>query len=66
MYGDDFMAGYSAAFRPERAVFERTVEKYGIRWALLGAHSSALPMIDALPGWRRVYADRVAAVYVRD
>ncbi|WP_131799874.1 hypothetical protein [Paraburkholderia ginsengiterrae] len=66
MYGDDFMAGYSAAFKPDRAAFERTVDKYGIRWALLGAHSSALPMIDALPGWRRVYADRVAAVYVRD
>ena len=66
MYGDEFLATYTTALMPDRAVFESTVQQYGIRWALLGAHSPALPMIDTLPHWRRLYADKVAAVYVRE
>ncbi|HEX7910170.1 MAG TPA: hypothetical protein VF534_19060 [Paraburkholderia sp.] len=66
MYGDQFLAAYTAALMPDRAAFGRTVQQYGIRWALLGAHSPALPMIDTLPHWRRLYADKVAAVYVRE
>ncbi|MFP3563258.1 hypothetical protein [Paraburkholderia sp. SIMBA_030] len=66
MYGDHFLADYVTAFSPNRAAFEQIVEKYRIRWALLSAHSPALIMIDALPQWRRLYADSTAAVYVRD
>ncbi|CAE6830591.1 hypothetical protein R69927_07534 [Paraburkholderia domus] len=66
MYGDDFLADYNAVSAPNRAAFERIVEKYGIRWALLSAHSPILIVIDALPQWRRLYADGTAAVYVRD
>jgi len=66
MYGDDFFADYMVALMPNRVAFERLVEKYGIRWAILSANSTTLDMVDALPQWRRLYADGVAVVYVRD
>ncbi|MBA5686206.1 hypothetical protein [Rugamonas apoptosis] len=67
MYGSDFIQAYLAAFRPDRAVFERASERYDVRWALIAADS--LPMLyllDTLPHWRRLYADEVAVVYVRE
>ncbi|SIT50188.1 conserved membrane hypothetical protein [Paraburkholderia piptadeniae] len=66
VYGDEFLANYVAATTPNGAAFERIVEKYGIRWAILNAKSTTLDMLDALPHWRRLYADRIAVVYVRD
>jgi len=66
MYGDDFFADYLVALTPDRVAFERIVKKYGIRWAILSANSTTLDMVDALPQWRRLYADRIAVVYVHD
>ncbi|CAN0622725.1 conserved membrane protein of unknown function [Burkholderia multivorans] len=66
MYGDAFMFAYLDALKPDRAAFERLVEQYRIRWALLDAHSAAAAMAATLPGWRRIYADDIAAVFVRD
>ena len=66
MYGDKFVFDYLDALSPNRAAFQRIVDAYGIRWAILGAGSPTLDMIDALPQWRRLYADRIAVVYVRD
>jgi hypothetical protein len=66
MYGDDFLADYLVALTPDQVAFERIVKKYGIRWAILSANSTALHMVDALPQWRRLYADRIAVVYVHD
>ncbi len=66
MYGDAFMFAFLDAMRPDRAAFERLVEQYRIRWALLDARASASAMIATMPGWRRLYADSTAVVYVRD
>jgi hypothetical protein len=67
MYGDAFMAAYMAPFDPDRAAFERLVRRYGLRWALIAADSAPmLYLLDTLPGWRRLYGDRVAVVYVRE
>jgi hypothetical protein len=65
-YGDDYISAYLAAVAPNQAEFARIVEKYRIRWALLAAGSPAAKMISALPDWRRLYVDGVAAVYVRE
>lgn len=66
MYGDNFVFDYLSALSPNRAAFQRIVDKYGIRWTILSPGSPALDMIDALPHWRRLYADRFAVVYIRD
>ncbi|HJV00215.1 MAG TPA: hypothetical protein VJ752_06665 [Burkholderiaceae bacterium] len=66
MYGDAFMRDYMAPFAPDRAAFERLATRYGVRWALIAADSRPmLYLLDTLPGWRRLYGDQVAAVYVR-
>ena len=66
MYGDPFMSAYLNAVRPDRDAFERLVVKYQIRWALLATKSAAARMVETLPGWRRIHADEVAVVFVRD
>ncbi|BCF98023.1 hypothetical protein PPGU19_025920 [Paraburkholderia sp. PGU19] len=65
LYGDDFVSAYLAASAPDRTAFERLVTKYQIRWTILHAGSAVADMIDALPDWRRIYADDQAVVYVR-
>ncbi|WP_147426757.1 hypothetical protein [Trinickia fusca] len=64
MYGDDFISAYLDASRPNRVAFERIVKRYDIHWVILAARSPVVDMIDALPQWRRLYADRIAVVYV--
>jgi len=66
MYGDDFVLNYLSAMTSDQPALQRLVEKYGIQWAILGVASPASDMLGALPHWRRLYADRIAVVYVRD
>jgi hypothetical protein len=65
MYGDGFLLDYAAMMRPDRALLIRTLDERGIRWTVLNAGSPAVNVMDTLPGWRRLYADRVAAIHVR-
>ena len=66
MYGDAFLAAYGAvALRPTRAGFETMADKYAIRWTILSAGSPLLSVLDGMPGWRRLYADKVAVVHIR-
>lgn len=41
------------------------LDRYGVSWALVRPGSGEIRQLDATPGWRRVYADAVAVVYVR-
>ena len=44
----------------------RLVDRYGIGWAVLQAQSPAVATLERLPGWRRVYADDIAVVEMRN
>ncbi|MBS6361062.1 hypothetical protein [Burkholderia sp.] len=66
MYGDAFMFAYIDALKPDRAVFDRLVAQYRIRWALLATGSAVAQMVATLPGWRRIHTDNIATVFVRD
>ncbi|VTU19962.1 hypothetical protein [Variovorax sp. RA8] len=39
--------------------------EHGFGWSLLAPGTSAIAVLDELPGWRRVYADDTAVVHVR-
>lgn len=65
MYGDDFVFDYVSIMTPNRAAFDRVIEKYRIQWIILKTDSPIIDMIDALPSWRRSYADKIAVIYVR-
>ncbi len=66
MYGDAFLAAYGAVTsQPTREGFAAMAQKYGVRWTILSAGSPLVSVLDAMPGWRRFYADKIAVVHVR-
>ena len=65
MYGDAFNARYDAIMQPDRAAFDMAVGQYSLAWTFLQPSSPLIPLLDASPQWRRVYADRYAVIHVR-
>jgi hypothetical protein len=65
MYGDAFMAGYLDALRLRSGRLEAALRDHGIGWTLLQPDDAAVTLLDALPGWQRLYGDDVAVVHVR-
>ena len=65
MYGDAFLAGYLRIMRPDIEAFRMAVDKYGIRWTILRTGTPIVDVLDALPGWHRLYADPAATIHVR-
>lgn len=66
MYGDDFLREYMEAVSlnsPDG--LPRLLKKYHIEWTLLLPESPAVALLDHLPEWRRLYADKTAVVHVR-
>jgi putative Ca2+/H+ antiporter (TMEM165/GDT1 family) len=63
LYGDKFLETYAAIIRPDKTVLQSTLKKYGVRWTILEPESAVNTLLDAMPGWRRVYADRFAVVH---
>jgi hypothetical protein len=66
MYGDAFTQAYFKAERPDPAALEALLRRWKICWTLLAADDPVVRVMDAKPGWRRLYADRFAVVHVRD
>lgn len=67
MYGDELLKRYMGALSLQEAEdLPRLLDDYRISWTLLEPHTPALALLDRLPGWRRIHADAVAVVHVRD
>jgi hypothetical protein len=66
MYGDAFTQAYFKAERPDPAALEVLLRGWKISWTLLAPDDPVVSVMDAKPGWRRLYADRFAVVHVRD
>ena len=67
MYGDAFLKRYIEALgMSDPAALPQLLDQYRIGWTLLAPGTSAVAMLDRLPGWRRVHADSVAVVHVRE
>lgn len=66
LYGDAFVehAADAAALKKPRAL-ETLLAKYDIEWTLLAPQSPSVELLDHLPEWRRLYADSIAVVHVR-
>jgi hypothetical protein len=65
MYGDDFFEAYVDALKPDPAKLKALLARYKVRWTLLRAENPAVPAMDAMPGWKRLYADKSAVVHVK-
>lgn len=65
LYGGRFMSAYLKAMQPDMAEFDRLVRRYHIHWAILHTGSPLAGVLPVLPGWRLLYGDRTAVVFVR-
>jgi hypothetical protein len=50
----------------DREVVENTLKRYDIAWTIFSPSSRIVAALDREPGWRRLYADAVAVVHVRE
>lgn len=67
MYGDALLKRYvDAVGLSEPDALPKLLADYRIGWTLLEAGTPAATLLDHLPGWRRVHADPVAVVHVRN
>jgi hypothetical protein len=66
MYGEQFMKAYVYAMEQRTpGGLEKLLAQYDIGWTLLEPENSTTAVLDRLPGWKRLYADKVAVVHVR-
>ncbi len=67
LYGGAFFDRYYKAVTLEDLPgLERLLDAYGIKATLLAPGTPANAWLDQEPGWRRLYADDIAVVHVRD
>jgi hypothetical protein len=65
LYGDAFMDRYLEIMSPDPAALDQTLSEQKIMWTLLPPDAPLVPVMDAKPGWRRIYADRYAVAHAR-
>jgi len=64
MYGDAFLAAYARLARGDRAALARVLTRRAVGWTILAPGTPLARSMEAMPGWRRLYADRWAEVEV--
>jgi hypothetical protein len=65
MYGDELVLGYSRIARGDEKEFDRAVQRWNIRWAILPNESRGLIALLDRAGWKRIAHDKVGVIYVR-
>jgi hypothetical protein len=66
LYGDAFLERYAKIIGPDSAVIRSTLKADDVQWTIFDPVSPVVGVMDHLPGWRRLYADRFAVVHIRD
>jgi len=66
LYGDTFLERYAKIIEPDPAVIGTAIAAYDIRWSIFDPHSPVVGVLDRLPHWHRLYADRFAVIHIRD
>jgi hypothetical protein len=65
MYGDAWVQQYLAIAGGAQPDVDKAFKRWNIRWTILSPREPLAHMLDARPGWRRVYADGFAVVHAR-
>jgi hypothetical protein len=66
LYGDDFLSNYANITEPDRDALAAALAYYHVRWTIFSANAPVVKLLDATPGWRRWYQDKVAVIHVHD
>jgi len=65
LYGDTFFKRYHLAIWGATDDLPSLLDEYHITWSIFAAGGTAATLMAHIPGWRRVYADKIAVVYAR-
>jgi hypothetical protein len=65
LYGSEFIRNYLRIVRPDASALEETFARHGVVWTLLPPENRANAILDLLPEWCTLYADKAAVVHVR-
>jgi len=66
MYGGAMLGLYRKFAAGDPATLEESLSRYRIAWTIFAPDDGIIALLDREPGWRRLYADAVAVVHVRD
>lgn len=67
LYGEKFVMDFFKATEGRKPdLLPRLLDEYGIDATLLGADSPGPQILDHLKGWKRIYADDIAVIHMRD
>jgi hypothetical protein len=65
MYGDALVVDFSHITHGDAQAFERAVQRWNIRWAILPNGDKPLIALLDRSGWHQVARDKVGVIYVR-
>jgi len=65
-YGDSFVKNYAQIAAADRDALAGSLSRSGARWTIFARDTAMANLMDAMPGWHRIYADKLAVVHVRD
>jgi len=66
MYGDAYTSNYMKIERGNQALLDKAIKQYGIEWMFLSPNGALTRNMATKPGWKKIYGDSQAVVYVRD
>lgn len=66
LYGDIFLRNYAVITSPDKDALAAALAYHRVRWTIFRAEAPVVKLLDAAPGWRRYYADKLAVVHVRN
>ena len=66
LYGDHFLQNYADITSPDKDALAATLALHHVRWTIFPREAPVVKLLDATPGWRRFYSDKLATVHVRE
>ncbi len=66
LYGDIFLRNYAVITSPDKDALAAALTFHHVRWTIFQRDQPVVKLLDAMPGWRRHYVDKLAVIHVRD
>ena len=66
LYGDIFLRNYAVITSPDKDALAAALTFHHVRWTIFQREAPVVKLLDAMPGWRRHYVDKLAVVHVRE
>lgn len=66
LHGDMFLKNYADIISPDKDALAASLASYHVRWTIFPREAPVVKLLDAMPGWQRFYADKLAVVHVHD